>query len=518
MKEQKFRKLAVILAAVMSVGLASCGDSDSSKADKDSKASEETSSAAAVSDSSTAAAVESKSEGGDVTTPADSSKAEELVTQATKSAAEVVAEIPAAEVKSAKLKKLGKLKDTDVEFYDDFIYKEKGENKIEILDYQGKAFSDKNACYVDKLGNTGIYSFQIDGSDILYDGLCDAQGNVIVDASAKVGIFDEIDDRYLKAYIPDKETKDKNEAIYYATNRRWSVEVQDEDIMYTGTVKIYDTVNRKFIESSAENFDPHYLIHGDIVSYYDADSNIKYVSLESDTVLDLGTMEPVGRALLTEYKSDGNTYCYDRNKTLLFVVPYTINEFDSGSEFLSAYDSKSGMRGVIHESGAVMIEPKYKTLNNLGGGYFSYYNDDFSKMGLVKADGTEVLPCEYKNILDIKTPGYFCVQGQDGKYSIVDTTGKEIVGGQDYSLNEGGYIKDGDSYKFLVVGKGDVSLKLDSIGTYLGNFLLFDNKTNAVYDLVTGEKVLEKADRVHTAYGYLYVESGKDITIYEIDK
>ena len=58
MKNSKFRMLAVALAAVISVGLASCGDSDSST--EESKASEETSSAsAAAADSSSPEAAES---------------------------------------------------------------------------------------------------------------------------------------------------------------------------------------------------------------------------------------------------------------------------------------------------------------------------------------------------------------------------------------------------------------------------------------------------------------------------
>ena len=56
MKENKFRRLAVVLAAVMSVGLASCGGSDSSsKTDTESQTTEDTSSVAAAADSSTAA-------------------------------------------------------------------------------------------------------------------------------------------------------------------------------------------------------------------------------------------------------------------------------------------------------------------------------------------------------------------------------------------------------------------------------------------------------------------------------
>ena len=516
MKENKFRKLAVVLAAVLSVGLASCGGSDSSKADTESKASEDTSSAAAAADSSTAGAEESTE---DVSVPAeDSSAAEEIVTAATKAPAEILAENPAAEAKSASLKEIGKLKSDDgIVFYGDFLYKMKGEDEVEVLDYQGKPLSDKNAGYVDKLGNTGLFAYQIEGSDIMYEGIIDAEGNVIVDGSAKVGMFDEIDSRYLKAYIPDKVTTNKDEAIYYATNRQFSTDVKDEDTMYTGTVKVYDTVNRKFLESTAENFDPHYTINGDIITFYDHDDNNVAVSVESDSKLDLGSKQLIGRGLINEYK-DGKNYYSDHSGNLLFVTEDSVSALDQDSQFYTVTDHETNLKGIIHENGTVMVEPKYKTISYLNDEYFSYYNEDFSKQGLLKIDGTEVTPEQYKSILDIGTPGYFSVKGQDDKYALIDGTGKEIVKGSDSGFSEGSYIKDGDSYKFLVISKGDTSLKLETSGNYLKNYLLYDSKGKTLYDLVTGEKVIENAEKVYSAYNYLYVLKDKEYTIYQVEK
>lgn len=517
MNNSKFRKFAVVLAAVLSVGLASCGDSESSKDTKESKASEETSSAAAA-ESKGGEQVESKTEGGDVTTPAaDSSAAEELVTAATKPASEIVAEIPVTEAKSAKLKEAGKLKAEGIGFYDDFLYKEKSEDEVEILNYLGKTLCDGKAEYVEKLGKTGLYTYQIDGGDILYSGIIDAQGNKILDETDKVGTFGEIDERYVKAYIPDKVTTNKDEAIYYATNRRWSVDVKDEDILYTGTVKVYDTVNKKFLESTAQTYDPRYEVHGDIITFYDADKNLVNVNAETDTKLDLGNKQAVGSTLLAEYK-DSKYYCYDHDQNLLFVTPYTLGEFNDSCGFLSIYDSNSGMRGIIHESGTVMVEPKYKSVDHIAGEYFAFYNEDFSKRGLLKADGTEVTPCQYKTITDVGVPGYFNVSGEDGKYSLIDATGKEVVGGEDYGFSEGSYVKSGDTYKYFVVSKGDMSLELNTSGSYLGNFLLYDSKTKTLYDLVTGEKVIKDVDKISSAYGYVYAIKGKDITVYEIEK
>lgn len=515
MKEQKFRKLAVLLAALMSVGLASCGDSDSSS-EKESKASDEAVSSAAAEESTPAN--DESTAGGDVTTaPTDSSEAEELVTAATKSPAEVIAEIPAAEVKSAKLTEVGKFKAEDVSFYGDFLYKEISDDDIEVLDYTGKTFSDKNAVYVDKLGDTGLYAYQIDGSDILYAGLMDAEGNIIFDASEKVGVLDEIDDRFIKAYIPDKVTTDKSEAIYYATNRQFSVDVGSDDIMYTGTVKIYDTLNKKFLESSAQTIDPNYNVHGDIITFYDADSNEVAISAETDEVLDLGNMDPIGKSLLAEYK-DGKYYCYDHSKNLLFVTPYNVSEIDGSSDFVSITDPETSKRGIMHSSGAVMVEPRYKAVNQISADLFSYYNDDFTLQGIVKLDGSEIGSGQYKSVMDINIPGYLSVSNQDGKYSLIDLEGKEIIGGQDYGFNEDCYVKDGDTYKHLVISKGEFSLETETSGEYLGNYLLNDYKSGNVYDLVTGEKIFEGVKKAYSAYGYIYVLDGEEYTVYKVEQ
>ena len=515
MKENKFRRLAVVLAAVMSVGLASCGGSDSSsKTDTESQTTEDTSSVAAAADSSTAA----EESTADASVPADESSEAELSTVATKAPAEILAENPAAEAKSATLKEIGKLKGDDgIVFYDDFLYKMEGEDKVVVLDYQGKPLADKNAVYVDKLGDTGLFAYQIDGSDVMYEGIIDGEGNVIIDGSAKVGMFDEIDSRYLKAYIPDKVTTNKEEAIYYATNRQFSTDVKDEDVMYTGTVKVYDTVNRKFLESTAENFDPHYTVNGDIITFYDHDDNNVAVSVESDTKLDLEGKQAIGRGLICEYK-DGKNYYTNHNGDLLFVTENTVSVLNENSQYYTVTDRETNLKGIIHENGTVMVEPKYKTITYLNEEYFSYYNEDFNNQGIVKIDGTEVTPEKYKSILYIGTPNYFSVKEQNDKYSLIDSTGKEIVKDSDSGFSEGGYIKDGESYKFLVISKGDTSLKLESYGEYLKNYLLYDSKSKTVYDLVTGEKVIEDVEKLYDAYGYIYVKKDKDYTIYQIEK
>ena len=512
MESKKGRLISIVLAAALSMSLAACGDSDSSKKDK-----ADTGSAAAEGASSAEEQEEkeSKAEEDTTTTAAEESKAEEEVTAATKPVAEVLAEIPVPEVKSAELKEVGKLKKGDAEFYDCFLYKEESEEKDICLDYLGKPLADGKAYYVNQLGKSPFYQLYIEQTgDIEYSALMDAEGNILIDLDQKAGTYEELNDRFVKVYFPEAVTTDKSKAIYYSTSRQFSTDVKDDDVMYTGTVKLYDAKEKRFLENTAQPIDPHYTISDEFVTFYDSDSNQVIVTTD-DKKLDIGSASVTGN-FITEYK-DGKTEVRDKDNNVLFTTKYTISTLTDTSDFYSIYDSETGLRGIMHKSGTVIVEPKYKSVDYLCDGYFTYYTDDSSKKGLLKADGTEVTKEEYKYLMYFNTPGFISAGKQDGKYDMIDTEGNAVVKDQEYGFSEGGYVKDGDKYAFFVINKKDLALKLDSSGSYLGNFLLYSNKDNAIYDLVTGDKILEGFDKAYNAYGYIYVITGDDITIYKAE-
>ena len=73
-----------------------------------------------------------------------------------------------------------------------------------------------------------------------------------------------------------------------------------------------------------------------------------------------------------------------------------------------------------------------------------------------------------------------------------------------------------DGYSYFVINKKDEPLKLESSGSYFGNHLLYSSKDKAIFDLVTGDKVLEGFDMAYQAYGYIYVVKGNETTIYQV--
>ncbi len=511
MENKNGKLLSIALAAVLSVSLTACGGNSSSE-----ETTEENTTAATEAETTEESTEEETEEATDEATEATEEATEEEEPAAdAKPASEIIAEMPKAEAKSASLKEVGKLEGEDIDNYDVFLYKEISEEEIQCLDYTGKPLLDGKVDYVDALGDTGLYVYYVvpDG-DISYCGLMDAEGNVILSADEKVGTFDAVDDRFVKAYFPEAVTTDRDNAIYYSTSRMFSVDVGEDDVMYSGTVKLYDTKEHKFLENTAQKSDPNYKIGDEIITFYNDDSETVALTID-DKLIDLGDKSVVGD-LITEYSS-GKTTVYDKDMKKLFTTEYSLSEMTDTHDFYSIYDSESGKRGIMHKSGTVMVEPKYGSISYLSDGIFSYYFEDYDKQGLLNIDGTEITKDEYKSLSATGIPGYFNAGTQDGKYDLLDAEGNAVIQGSEYRFSEGSYFMDGDSYAYFVANKKDEPLKMESSGNYYGNNLVESRKDSAIFDLVTGEKVLEGFDKSFQAYGYIYVVNGGETTIYQVE-
>lgn len=506
------KALAVFLAAVLSLSLAACGD----KASSEDKETEKTT-------TTTAAAEESKAEE-TTTAPADTTATDTETTPAetVDEPAELEPEeTPTeAETKTPELIEIGKMDAEDVGFYkNEIIYKGTSDEDLECLNFKGENIDGGDVPMVSKLGDTGLYSFCKKGGDIVYQGLMDEEGNVVLGADQGVGSYEEINDRFLKAYLPEGETKNKDEAIYYVSANQFTFQPTDEDILYKGTVKVYDTKTGKFLENTAQDFDPNYSVNDDIISFYDKNNDLVYVNAD-DKVLDLSSsFTPVG-IFLTEFK-DNKCFVYDHDMNPITSSECTVFALDGTDYYFRLMDSTGdkNKNGIMSAKGRVIVEPKYDNIYGINDKYFQYVTED-NKVGLLKDDGTELTKPIYKYIVPV-CPGYFSCTTDDSKSVLIDKTGKEIFkeSGDDtlYALDEAPYAKIGDEYCYLVYGTGEMSLKFDSSSSeYLGHGLLNAYKEKAIYDLQTGEKLLDGFDKAYAAYDHLYVLNGDEYTIYEI--
>lgn len=501
--EKKNKGLAFVLAAVLSLSLAACGDKKPAESEEKEKETTTT----------TAAAEESKPE--ETTAPAETTAPEDEIVTADETAELEPEETPTEEeTKSAVLEEAGKFDAENVGFYNDIIYKGTSEEDIECLNYMGEVIDGGDVPMVSKLGDTGLYCFCKKGEDIVYTGLMDEEGNVIVGADQGVGTYSEIDDRFLTAYFPEGETKDKKEAIYYVTANQFSFKPNDEDILYKGTVKVFDTKTGKFLENTAQKIDPHYSVDGDVISFYDADDNLVYVNAD-DKVIESGDFTPEG-IFFTKYE-DGKTGVYDHELNKLLTTDYSVYALDNTDYYYRVRDNETVLDGIMSAKGRVLIDPKYKNIMGIDDTYFSYSTDTLC--GLAKYDGTELTKDIYGYVSKV-APGYFTAKCDDNKIALLDKTGKEIVKESDdislYALDEAIYITKGDEYLYLVYNDNDFTLKLPTSGTYLGSYLLYSAKDKAIYDIITGEKVLEDIDKAYAAYGHVYVLNGDEYTVYDI--
>ncbi|MBQ4465208.1 MAG: hypothetical protein II916_04525 [Oscillospiraceae bacterium] len=504
MENKHRRRMAWILAVTLSLTLTACGNGST----QDTQTGEDSAAASQADTGDTTEEAADSEEAEDTTAEEEDEKVAE-----TRPVSEILAEIPTAEVRSATLTEVGKLEGEGIENYGDFLYQSISDEEIVCLDYTGKPLLDGTVNYVDKLGDTGLYVYYTaPEGDFSYCGLMDAQGNVVLGTDAKVGTFDAVDSRFVKAYLPEAVTTDRDNAIYYATSRQFSLDVKDGDVMYSGTVKLYDTQEHKFLENTAQKSDPNYRIGNEIINFSDDDYNTIAVTAD-DKLLDVEGKSVVGD-LITEYASDTTTV-YDKDMNKLFTTNCTISEITDTHDFYCLYDSESGQRGIVHKSGTIMVEPKYGTVSYLSDGVFSYYHEDYDKQGLLYADGTELTADTYKNFSATGIPGYFNASTQDDKYELLDASGNTVLTSQDYRFKEGDYFASGDEYSYFVINKKDEPLKMKYSGTYLGNHLLLNTSDKVIYDLVTGDVVMDGFEKAYAAYGYIYVAKDGAVTIFQ---
>lgn len=506
MKENNSKKLAILLAAMLSLSLAACGDKGGDTDTTD--------------DTVTTSAAAEESEEDIETSEAD----EESEAESEPDEEEEVKELPPEETptdeetKSPVLKEIGKIGADDINFYGDtLLYKFIDDENVECLDYKGKEIDGGKVLMVSRLGDTGLFEFNKDnGDDLTHSGLMDAEGNIILGADQGVGMFSEIDSRFLKAYCPESKTTNEDEAIYYATENQFSISPGENDIFYKGTVKVYDTKENKFLENTAQNFDPHYSVNGDIISFYDDDSNVVYVSAD-DKVLDIGNKSIIGEKFFMERQDDRHVI-YDHDFNELFKTDHSVYDLDSTAYYYKIDDYESNKKGVMSAMGRTIIEPKYDDIYGVTENYFEYSNSDLR--GLLKADGTEITGENYQYI-NYVGPGYFKGTTETGD-ELFDATGKIVYREENeddmlFTLDEAPYAKIGDDYCYLVYSKGDMSLKLPSSGSYFGDFILYSYNNKALYDIVTGEVLLDGFDKAYRAYDCIYTLKGKEITVYSIN-
>ncbi|ADU21391.1 WG repeat-containing protein [Ruminococcus albus] len=503
MKNSFDKKLAVLLAAAMTISLSACSNSDDDKDDNSDKSAVTTTEKATSNDGEN-----------ETTAPEDSDSEAE-----TEPPKELEPEDPPAEyeIKSPVLEKANEFDLGKLNFYNNTcIYTGDSNDNIDVYDINGKKLLGGGVKLVTQLKYTeDVYTFTKFEGDMTYEGLMDADGNEILSIDEHVGTFESINKRFVKAYIPEGATTNEDEAIYYVTPNQFSITPGNNDTFYKGTVKIYDLENKKFLENTACTFDPRVTVYGDIISFYDADNNTVYVNADDEVLEFDSDFVPVGEDFLIGSK-DGKYVVADHSMNEIIATDYNVNNLDNSDYYYIIRDYENSKSGIMSEKGRTIIEPKYDQIYNLSEGYFQYNTGE--NYGILKADGTELTPADY-HIISEPVPGFFTCRTKDNVSSLVDRTGKVLYteSGDDslYTLDTPYYLSNGE-YNYLILGTGEFSLKLKNSGTYLGKNMLYVYQDHVVYDLVTGEKLFEDIDKASMAYGRLCIVKDGKVTVYNV--
>ena len=413
--------------------------------------------------------------------------------------------------------------------YDDYLQMENSSDKpLYYCDYKGELLlGGREIQYVEKLRYSKYFVYTtpaVDGET--HCGLFDAQGNELISADDGVSRIEEVigNDRYVIVYYFDGVTDNEDEAVHNSAIIG----------LHTGTAKVYDLQNRKFLESTTTKKRPAYHIHGDIVYDYMVSQEkrkLVYVTADDDQIHELDyKYSMVGAKLIITHDYDkGITTAYDHDMNLLFTTPYEVKEMPNTPNFyyIEELFSADGLQGVIHYSGTLIAEPIYKRIYYSTGEIF-VYTKDYNKYGVMNAAGEKVTEQIYEAVNSTGVPGYLAGTYEDGSKDLLDAHGQTVIQHGHFTSNSSlnhSYLpysafiyyfdNEVNAASFFVMNAQDLILKDIKAYDYFGDFILYDIKNRVLYDIATGSVLAEGFTKAFTAYGYIYIEQDGVTTAYD---
>ncbi|MBR1764283.1 MAG: hypothetical protein IJ746_02710 [Ruminococcus sp.] len=438
----------------------------------------------------------------------------------------------AGEPLTSALKKLGAFPyNSDMDYYGYIAIVDYDTNSGKMFDYLGNPMaggaqiSVNDIAYIDT--SLGLYSYGLPSDDGQYSYICifDALGNELIPISEKVGYAETINERYIALYYPEGITTNKDEAIYFRSSDGIAISPGEDDILYKGHISIYDLETKALVPDLKFTEVPRLKGYGDIIQVdydYYYDSQGKELGFKKDEI------EPKGSKFLFKYDREYKKYSVlDHDKNTLFTLDkdVTVYSVSDDNEYItvSKYDKDKSvtLMGVVNSKGDQVVDYKYKYLSPIGGSFYEYQtsgSSDYIYGILDAATGKELTKDEYDTIYDYEGTGFLKLKNDSGNV-MIDTEGKELAKASDNdNLSYAPYyIKDGDNYKMLNYSTKEFSIDVgDYYSDYFKGILVEDKDNKAVYDVRTGDKILEGYDKLAEAYGFFYAFYGETAVVYQL--
>lgn len=388
------------------------------------------------------------------------------------------------------------------------MYREKGEEKV-FCDGDGKEFPD--LAFRDAELLTGdAWLLKRQGAEVPENCVVKTDGTVLIPWG--MNVIKAENEHFLEVIEGDQQTDNKDEAVMYISANMFTLGFPgDEDVLYTGTIRLYDLDGEKMLEdyvltSTSQSFTPA----GTSYKVNDKTSAPKVVDASGKVLAeDASRINAVGNYYY-EFR-DGSMVVYDDTMTQV-AENETANGLVSGG-YLS-FSTEDNEHGLMALDGTVMIEPvSYSTINPMGGGLFriSKKNEAGDILyGVVDGTGKTVLETKYYAISELKEGYFYAQETRDSETVSLLAPDGHVISDAVEKYPDSNLCEEIGEKQYLILDTGktlDLSGResFSAIGTGLitcrdGNTRLF-----GAYDLKDGSQILDfEWEEIHSAYDRIY--------------
>lgn len=404
-----------------------------------------------------------------------------------------------------------------------YMYKKEGDQE-KMLDYLGKENAENDFQDIEYF-QEGIYEVSKAADLFTLSGMVKADGTVLIPCEAAV--ITRLSDRYLKVVYGERETENQEEALFYTHEGIFSLQPSEEDVLYAGYMKVYDLEKEKFIESITIT-SPTVRLEtcADKLCITDENGNMKIYNSEGEVICEDASQFRVSGDFFVRRENSINIV-YSSDLERLFETEFSVSGM-TGRACLSYYNRDTGLYGLLNQSGDIIVEAKYSSIDPVGSeAYKVRMADDKEYYGIIEEDGTIVAECEFENIeagINQYYIGY--KENEEGEYlytligpdGIIYADSKERF--EPSTLLSQREINGSEVY--FVVEDQDYTLTLDAaekLGVELVSAKNITTGLYGVFELWTGEQILDYAyTDIQAAYGYLYAYKDGVYTVYQVNE
>ena len=387
------------------------------------------------------------------------------------------------------------------------IYQADG--KYGVVSFDGKKDTGAKYAYAKEVssdtndkGYIVVRELAADNKNVNTCGLVDKNGELAI--PCQYASINLLNDRYAKVITADKETKDKDEALVYFTEKLYSISPDEGDTMYSGKWEIFDLKSKALLKGATGTKPYNMNAKGQFVSFKNDDGK--------EVIMDAaGRLVTDGRQILTNgayvLAINGKSAVYNTDEQRLF-------NFDAQQFEISRYEEPyyiGRKTDQNYKSTYLLVNDKGEVVSGEFEDSLSYVFPDFVLCNdtVYKLDGTKAFNDNYSTL------GYDAVNKdayyakKDKRITIFDKDGNILFSGDEEK--DGFYGGSGGHYFNLTKQSGsdnayyNYSTKAFDIAapTYsdVGSWLVKvgNGSVKDLIDIRTGQKLFDSSYGSYTS-------------------